>query len=162
MRPPPKSSTSISTSSSTSTTQSPSTTTENSKVQIIYVNSNDKYQNVIGSPEFRKALHLGDADQVRDLPKDTDKSYPENDPFNTEYNENEQNDDPLADLPMTEQEADLYLSDDSKSPRVRTRSKDLDEYASASAYYDSTVVNGAMEIFTLSVLFVSYIGVLMI
>jgi hypothetical protein len=153
VRPPPTS----------STTEIPSTTTtQNSNIQVIYVNSNDKYQNVIGSPEFRKALHLDESDQARELPKDTDKSYQEIDPFNTEYNENQEDDDPLADLPMTEQEADLYLSDDSKTSHVRARSKDLDEYASASAYYDSTIVNGAAQIFSLSVLFVFAIGIFMI
>jgi hypothetical protein len=78
------------------------------------------------------------------------------DPFNTVYNEEDslENEDPLADLPMTDQEADLYLNDETRFPRVKTRSKDLDEYASSS-YYDSAVGNSAalksMSIFALTI-----------
>jgi hypothetical protein len=45
---------------------------------------------------------------------------------------------------MTDQEAVMYLNDEARTPRVRARSKDLDEYAGNGAYYDSTVLNGAL------------------
>lgn len=135
------------------TTQPPSTTKE-PNVKVIYVNSKDRYQNVIGSDEFRKALHLdhqAEPEEAHLLPIDKDETkkllhkHKNIDPFNTEYNENDEDnledEDPLADLPMTEQEADLYLTD-ARIPRVKTRSKDLDEYSSSS-YYDSAVALSA-------------------
>lgn len=167
VRPPPRQPDSTTT-TSTTTTQAPSTTEEGSNVKVIYVNSKDKYQNVIGSPEFRKALHLDEPDEAHLLPTDNNKKNVNRnvDPFNTEYNENEEDnldnedDDPLGDLPMTDQEADLYLSDETRIPRVRARSKDLDEYASAGAYYDATLANSATKVLTASLLFACSTGIL--
>lgn len=113
-------------------------------MKVIYVNSKDKYENVIGSQEFRKALNL---DDTHLLPtENSNKKSTHIDPFNTEYNENEdeimEEDDPLAGLPMSEQEADVYLSDETRMPRVRARSKDLDE---SGAYYDSAIESGTTK-----------------
>ncbi|KAI6182756.1 hypothetical protein M3Y97_00415200 [Aphelenchoides bicaudatus] len=148
------------------TSTSTNAPTTESNVKVIYVNSKDKYQNVIGSDEFRKALHLDkdEPDEAHLLPTDqNNKKKPfanrNVDPFNTEYNEEDslENEDPLAELPMSDQEADVYLSDEARIPRVKARSKDLDEYSSSSAYYDSAIGNSAttvlqsMSLFALSV-----------
>ncbi|KAI6207926.1 hypothetical protein M3Y96_00060500 [Aphelenchoides besseyi] len=157
------------------TTTQPTTSTEMpSDIKVIHVNSKHAYQNVLGSPEFARAVGTVDSPlttpaEFQALPTDSmlgrgsidlneikELRHAMEEDGNNDLDKDADIDSLDSDLPMSDSDAAIYLNDKIRESRKKPRN--LDDFGN-SAYDSDDTLNSASHVYSKTIFTIPFIFV---